>query len=198
MIKNILYQLVSDKFFQKISDDQKYFISTSGETDEKCQEEFNNLSVNEIRAKKSFYEQCKNKPADYEENPDKYKDTPYGMFKNSMKKFDEVNNILVEVSWRFTIVIIIHLAVFAIISFCLFFAIRSYNKNVAAAEEELEFNRQMIENTLKTLKEQGYGTIIENDEFVNGEELQKAIANKNIIIRDTNDFDTIPDFNPEE
>ena len=174
----------SDKFFQKISDDQKYFISTSGETDEKCQEEFNNLSISKVKEKKWFYEQCKNKPADYEENPDKYKDTPYGMFKNSMKKFDEVNNILVDVSWRFNKVIIIDLVVLALISLCLISAIRSYNKNVEL-NRQLNMNIEVVESGLKS-----HGTI-KNNEYVNGEQLQKAIDSKDIIIRDTNDFNDI-------
>ena len=46
----------SDKFFQKIFDDQKYFWSNSEETAEKCQEEFNNLSIGEVKEKKWFYE----------------------------------------------------------------------------------------------------------------------------------------------
>ncbi|MBQ6954755.1 MAG: hypothetical protein IJP83_01640, partial [Mycoplasma sp.] len=181
----------SDKFFQKISDDQKYFISTSGETDEKCQEEFNNLSVNEIRAKKSFYEQCKNKPADYEENPDKYKDTPYGMFKNSMKKFDEVNNILVGVSWRFNTVIIIDCIVFAFILACLIYAIHSYNKFVVE-QDKLILYRFSVQNGLRQAK------LIGENKYVNADGFEQAIANKNIIIRDANDFATLPGFDPNE
>ncbi len=187
----------SDKFFQKIFDDQKYFNSISEETAEKCQEEFNNLSISEVKEKKSFYEQCLIKPDDYDTEPEKYADTPYGMFKNSMKKFDEVNNILVDVSWRFTTVIIIDCFVFILICSRLISAIRYYNKNFEAAQPHLiteitEQRRILIEDGLKKNK------IINEDDHINGEAFQKAVNDKNIIIRDKNNFDNIPGFNREE
>ncbi len=195
----------SDKFFQKIFDDQKYFWSNSEETAEKCQEEFNNLSISKVKEKKWFYEQCKNKPADYEENPDEYKDTPYGMFKNSMKKFDEVNNILVDVSWRFATVIIIDCIVFILICLCVIFAICSYNKNVetadaAAIREDALQLKKVTKNVHKVAVTNGLRSekIITNNQFVDGDLLDEAITNKNIIIRDQNDFDTLPDFDPKQ
>ncbi|MBQ6280081.1 MAG: hypothetical protein IJK72_01285, partial [Mycoplasma sp.] len=187
----------SDKFFQKISDDQKYFWSNSEETAEKCQEEFNNLSISEVKEKKSFYEQCLIKPDDYDTEPEKYADTPYGMFKNSMKKFDEVNNILVDVSWRFTTVIIIDCIVFISICSCLIFAIRSYNKNFAASERERLAGEAGIYAGVATngLHHEG---LIKKNEYIDGEGLERAIAEKNIIFREADDFNNIPRFNPEE
>ena len=148
-----------------------------------------------MKEKKSFYEQCQNRPADYEENPDKYKDTPYGMFRNSMKKFDEVNNILVDVSWLFTIVII-NLTVFIVIFSCLISAIRSYNKNVEL-ERQLQINWEINKSAvINGLRSEG---ILGNYETVNGYELKNAITNKNIIIRDNKaDFAKIPGFNPRD
>ena len=190
----------SDKFFQKISDDQKYFWPNSEETAEKCQEEFNNLSISEVKEKKWFYEQCKNKPADYEENPDKYKDTPYGMFKNSMKKFDEVKNILVDISWRFITVIIIDCIVFISICSCIIFAIHSYNKNAAqqvplqVPQNELNIN-DSVSIVQSGLRE---NHSLKEGQLVDANELERAIANGDIIIRPDDNFNNIPGFKPDE
>ena len=158
-----------------------------------------------MKEKKWFYEQCKNKPADYEENPDKYKDTPYGMFKNSMKIFDEANNILVDVSWRFYTVIIIDCIVFISICLCLISAIRSYNKNFtewknaqAVIIEEPDkklgrlLNQQVVTNGLR-----GNGRI-GKDQYIDGIKLEAEIANKNIVISRYYNFNDIPDFNSNE
>ena len=64
-----------------------------------------------------------------------------------MKKFDEVNNILVDVSWRFTTVIIIDCIVFISICLCLISAIRSYNKN---AKLQLHTNVDAVQGALKS------------------------------------------------
>ena len=105
------------------------------------------------------------------------------MFRNSMKKFDEVNNILVDVSWRFTTVIIIDCIVFMSICLCLISAIRSYNKNVIL---QLHTNIDVVQGALRSNK------MIKDNEYVDGTELQKAIDGKNIIIRDNqNDFNNI-------
>jgi hypothetical protein len=41
--------------------------------------------------------------------------------------------------------------------------------------------------------------MIKDNQYINGEELEKAIAEKNIIIRDNeNDFNNIPGFDPKE
>ena len=105
------------------------------------------------------------------------------MFRNSMKKIDEVNNILVDVSWRFTTVIIIDCIVFMSICLCLISAIRSYNKNVKL---QLHTNIDVVQGGLRS------HNIIKDNEYVDGTELQKAIDGKNIIIRDNkNDFNNI-------
>ena len=116
-----------------------------------------------------------------------------------MKKFDEVNNILVEVSWRFTIVIIIHLAVFFVIFSCLLFAMHSYNKNVELEQQKINIvnkaniEKEVVESGLKDQK------ILRKNESVDGKKLQKAIDDKNIIIvKDKNEFNNMAGFIPDE
>ena len=76
------------------------------------------------------------------------------------------------------------MVVLGLISLCLIYAICSYNKNVEL-NRQLNINIDVVENGLKS-----HGTI-KNNEYVNGEQLQKAIDSKDIIIRDTNDFNDI-------
>ena len=108
-----------------------------------------------------------------------------------MKKFDEANNILVGVSWRFNTVIIIDCIVFAFILACLIYAIRSYNKFVVA-QDKLILYRFAVQNGLRQAK------IINEYKYVNADGLEQALTHKDIIIRDTNDFNTITGFDPNE
>ena len=67
-----------------------YFLPNDGskEAAEKCKEKFNNLSISDAKAKKSFYEQCFIKPDDYDTNLKKYADTPY---EQRQKSLDHIN-----------------------------------------------------------------------------------------------------------
>ena len=40
--------------------------------------------------------------------------------------------------------------------------------------------------------------ILRKDEYIDADVLDKAIADKNIIIRNKNDFNSIPGFNPKQ
>jgi hypothetical protein len=70
-----------------------YFLPNDGseEAAEKCKEKFNNLSVSDAKAKKSFYEQCFIKPVGYDANLKEYADTPYGQ---RQKSLDNINQAL--------------------------------------------------------------------------------------------------------
>ena len=82
-----------DEFYTKICDDIMYFLPNDGseEAAEKCKEKFNNLSVSDAKAKKSFYEQCFIKPVGYDANLKEYADTPYGQ---RQKSLDNINQAL--------------------------------------------------------------------------------------------------------
>ena len=118
-----------------------------------------------------------------------------------MKKFDEVKNILVDISWRFITVIIIDCIVFALICSCLISAIRSYNKNFKDGLEECLDNLsnkleiwEAVQNNLKKKNCFNYRT-----DRINEEAMEKAINNKDIIlVADKAEFDKLPNFNPAD
>ena len=90
----------SDEFYTKICDDMMYFLPNDGskEAAEKCKEKFNNLSISDAKAKKSFYEQCFIKPDDYDTNLKKYADTPYEQRQKSLdhikQAFEQIQDIV--------------------------------------------------------------------------------------------------------
>ena len=123
-----------DEFYVQLCDDTKYFLPTdnSEKTAEKCKNEFDKLSISEVKEKKWFYEQCQNRPADYKENPDKYKDTPYGKLQKSFEHLDQVLNDLGRVYVAYISVIVMEvLAVFIFIG-CFYIIYRSLKTNKPA------------------------------------------------------------------
>ena len=112
-----------------------------------------------------------------------------------MKKFDEVRNILVDVSGRFTTAIIIDCIVFILILTCLILAIRTYNKNVE--EENASFRTGVLKQINDEKNKIDIGDIdnglrqmnIIDDQAVDAGALQKAMNNKDIFYaRNISDF----------
>ena len=130
---------------------------------EKCKKEFNNLSVSDAKAKKSFYEQCLIKPTDYEENPDKYKDTPYGQYQKSFKHLEEVLNDMEDIHIAFYTVIIVEFVTFVILIISFIYIFKSF-KNA---------NNQMQQQIPQAQDKQQKQVDVQNQEEIIEEKINK-------------------------
>ena len=165
-----------DEFYTKICDDIMYFLPNDGseEAAEKCKEKFNNLSVSDAKAKKSFYEQCFIKPVGYDANLKEYADTPYGQRQKSLDNINQALKDMQDIVANFALFMLgcFICAGLFLVSLCII--IRSFSKKNNGPEIE-----QIDENLDQILPEEKDSKIWSELDDETKTNLQKEVIREN-------------------